>query len=123
MNVRSISALPEWVRSFLGDPIQLKQITGLDQQAFLADPQLSNSYNYSRSNPVALKDPQGNFALLLKQRDPLAKWDICRAETLRGGWIRPWRAMRERGSNCSVTMESQERTSPCCASRCSHEHR
>src|SRR2546430_2541349 len=38
--------------SFLavGEPNKLKQITGLDQQAFLADPQQMNSYG--RDNPI-----------------------------------------------------------------------
>jgi RHS repeat-associated protein len=49
--------------SFLsvGDPNQVKQVTGRDQQAFLADPQLANSYNYGRDNPITNKDPQGNI--------------------------------------------------------------
>jgi RHS repeat-associated protein len=50
--------------SFLsvGDPNQVKQVTGRDQQTFLADPQLVNSYNYGRDNPISFKDPQGNIA-------------------------------------------------------------
>jgi RHS repeat-associated protein len=49
--------------SFLavGYPKQLKQITGLDQQTFLADPQLANSTSYARNNPITLKDPDGKF--------------------------------------------------------------
>ena len=49
--------------SFLavGDPTQLKQITGLDQQTFLADPQLANSTSYARDNPITIKDPNGNI--------------------------------------------------------------
>src|SRR5262245_22036330 len=48
--------------SFLavGDPGLLKQITGQDQQTFLADPQLANSYNYGRDNPITNKDVSGN---------------------------------------------------------------
>jgi RHS repeat-associated protein len=53
--------------SFLavGDPNKLQQVTGLDQRAFLADPQLANSYSYGRDNPITIKDPQGNFVFLL----------------------------------------------------------
>jgi RHS repeat-associated protein len=49
--------------SFLsvGDPNQVQQVTGRDQQTFLADPQLANSYNYGRDNPITNKDPQGNI--------------------------------------------------------------
>jgi RHS repeat-associated protein len=49
--------------SFLsvGDPNQVQQVTGRDQQTFLADPQLANSYNYARDNPITNKDPQGNI--------------------------------------------------------------
>jgi RHS repeat-associated protein len=48
--------------SFLsvGDQNQVKQVTGRDQQSFLADPQLINSYNYGRDNPITSKDPSGN---------------------------------------------------------------
>jgi RHS repeat-associated protein len=47
--------------SFLavGDTNQLKQVTGRDQQMFLADPQLANSYSYGRDNPITQKDPDG----------------------------------------------------------------
>src|SRR5215467_13626393 len=50
--------------SFLsvGDPNQVRQVTGRDQQTFLADPQLANSYSYGRDNPITNKDPQGNMA-------------------------------------------------------------
>jgi RHS repeat-associated protein len=50
--------------SFLsvGDPNQVKQVTGRDQQAFLGDPQLANSYNYGRDNPIAQKDANGLLA-------------------------------------------------------------
>jgi RHS repeat-associated protein len=53
--------------SFLsvGDPNQVKQVTGRDQQTFLADPQLANSYNYGRDNPITNKDPNGNSPLIL----------------------------------------------------------
>src|SRR5262249_282899 len=48
--------------SFLavGDPNKLKQVTGLDQQVFLADPQIANSTSYGRDNPITKKDPDGN---------------------------------------------------------------
>jgi len=47
--------------SFLavGNPSQVKQLTGLDQSAFLADPQQINSYSYGRDNPITNKNPQG----------------------------------------------------------------
>jgi hypothetical protein len=43
----------------------VKQVTGQEQQAFLADPQLANSYNYGRDNPITNKDPNGNNPLIL----------------------------------------------------------
>jgi RHS repeat-associated protein len=47
--------------SFLavGDANQLKQVTGQDQQAFLADPQQMGSYSYGRDNPIVNTDPTG----------------------------------------------------------------
>ena len=53
--------------SFLavGDPNLLKQVTGRDQQTFLADPQLANSYSYGRDNPISQKDPEGKIIPLL----------------------------------------------------------
>ena len=49
--------------SFLsvGDPSQVKQLTGRDQQAFLADPQQMNSYSYGRDNPITNKDQNGKY--------------------------------------------------------------
>ncbi len=46
----------------IGNSDQVKQITGLDQQTYLMDPQALNSYSYARNNPIALSDPQGKFA-------------------------------------------------------------
>ncbi|MCP1846752.1 MULTISPECIES: glycine-rich domain-containing protein [unclassified Bradyrhizobium] len=53
--------------SFLavGDPNQVKQVTGRDQQTFLADPQLANSSSYGRNNPIIQKDPDGKIIPLL----------------------------------------------------------
>jgi RHS repeat-associated protein len=45
----------------IGDPAQLKQLTGKDQQAFLVDPQLMNSASYSPDNPITKKDPLGKY--------------------------------------------------------------
>src|SRR5262245_22887511 len=52
--------------SFLavGDPNAIKQVTGQDQRTFLGDPQLTNSYNYGRDNPLTNKDPNGNASAL-----------------------------------------------------------
>jgi hypothetical protein len=36
-------------------------MTNRDQQEFLADPQLANSYSYGRDNPVTQKDPEGKI--------------------------------------------------------------
>src|SRR5262245_7773811 len=41
----------------IGDLNLVKQVTGRDQQTFLADPQLANSYSYGRDNPITQKDP------------------------------------------------------------------
>jgi RHS repeat-associated protein len=51
--------------SFLavGDPAKVSAVTNMDQSSFLSDPQLANSYAYSRDNPIIRKDPQGNFLL------------------------------------------------------------
>ncbi|ANV99357.1 hypothetical protein LMTR13_03350 [Bradyrhizobium icense] len=45
----------------IGDANKLKQLTGLDQQTFLSDPQLANSTSYARGNPIRNKDPEGKF--------------------------------------------------------------
>jgi hypothetical protein len=51
--------------SFLsvGDPNKVRQVTSRDQQTFLADPQLANSYSYGRDNPITNKDPEGNLPI------------------------------------------------------------
>ena len=46
----------------LGNPDKLQQLTKLDQQQFLTDPQQLNSYSYAKNNPIIQKDPTGNFA-------------------------------------------------------------
>jgi len=48
----------------VGNPQQIRQLTGLTQERYLLDPQSLNSYSYARNNPVVNKDPQGNFALV-----------------------------------------------------------
>jgi RHS repeat-associated protein len=45
----------------IGDPKKLREVTGLDQQKFLSDPQLANSTSYGRDNPITNKDPDGKF--------------------------------------------------------------
>jgi len=53
--------------SFLsvGDPNQVRQVTGRNQQTFLADPQLANSYSYGRDNPITQKDPDGKIVPII----------------------------------------------------------
>ncbi|WP_197520989.1 RHS repeat-associated core domain-containing protein [Bradyrhizobium icense] len=43
----------------IGDAKKLNELTGLDQQTFLADPQAAHSYSYARNNPITNKDPKG----------------------------------------------------------------
>jgi hypothetical protein len=43
----------------VADPNKLKQLTGQEQRALLADPQQQNSYSYGRGNPIVNKDPTG----------------------------------------------------------------
>ncbi len=43
----------------VGDPKEIKRLTGMDQQEFLKDPQRMNSYGYGRGNPITNGDPQG----------------------------------------------------------------
>ncbi|HET9410042.1 MAG TPA: RHS repeat-associated core domain-containing protein [Candidatus Sulfotelmatobacter sp.] len=52
--------------SFLavGNPNQVQQNTGEDQQSFLADPQQMNSYGYGKDNPITQKDPNGKIAFV-----------------------------------------------------------
>src|SRR6266436_4548739 len=46
----------------IGDPSQVKQLSQQDQQTYLTDPQVLNSYSYGRDNPITRKDPNGKFA-------------------------------------------------------------
>jgi RHS repeat-associated protein len=64
--------------SFLsvGDPNAVKQVTGQDQRAFLADPQLANSYNYGRDNPISNKDPLGLLALRFGAAGTIPGWAL-----------------------------------------------
>ena len=43
----------------IGDPAQVQQNAGQDQQALLSDPQQLNSYSWGRDNPITQKDPSG----------------------------------------------------------------
>jgi pyocin large subunit-like protein len=45
----------------IGNPKQLKNLTGMDQQKYLMDPQALNSYSYARQNPLKYIDPNGNW--------------------------------------------------------------
>lgn len=45
----------------IGDATQIKQLSNKNQDAFLADPQQLNSYNYGRNNPTGNKDPSGKY--------------------------------------------------------------
>src|SRR5262249_34212463 len=64
--------------SFLavGDPSQVKQLTGKDQQAFLSDPQQMNSTSYGRDNPITNKDPQGLWALKFGAAGTIPGWGL-----------------------------------------------
>lgn len=43
----------------IGNPAQLRALSGLSQNYFLQDPQLLNSYAYARGNPLRYSDPDG----------------------------------------------------------------
>jgi RHS repeat-associated protein len=62
----------------IGDPNRLKQLTGLDQQTFLADPQQMNGTSYGRDNPINRNDPWGLFNL---QTGTVGKGDTLGAIT------------------------------------------
>jgi hypothetical protein len=43
----------------VGNPGQIKQLVGRDQQTLLANPQALNSYSYAQDNPITASDPRG----------------------------------------------------------------
>jgi LysM repeat protein len=45
----------------MGDDAAIKQMTGIDRNTFLSDPQNFNAYAYARNNPVKYVDPNGMF--------------------------------------------------------------
>ena len=47
----------------LGDVNQVKQLSQQDQQTYLTDPQVLNSYGYARDNPITRKDTNGKQAV------------------------------------------------------------
>jgi RHS repeat-associated protein len=47
----------------LGDSDKVKQLSQQDQQTYLTDPQMLNSYSYGRDNPITRKDPNGKQAM------------------------------------------------------------
>ena len=47
----------------IGDPNQVKQLSQQEQQTYLTDPQVLNSYSYGRDNPITRKDPNGKQAV------------------------------------------------------------
>jgi RHS repeat-associated protein len=47
----------------VGNPQSLRQITKLDLQEYLANPQHMNSYSYAFNNPLAYTDEGGKFAI------------------------------------------------------------
>jgi RHS repeat-associated protein len=56
----------------LGNPAQVQGYTGLPEQAYLADPQLLNSYSYARDNPITKSDPKG----LSAAGAPIGPWGL-----------------------------------------------
>jgi hypothetical protein len=49
---RSLEATWHAYGASVGDPNQVKSVTGQEQRVLLADPQQMNSYNYGRDNPI-----------------------------------------------------------------------
>ena len=45
----------------VGNPEQIRRLTGQDMQVYLSDPQQLNSYSYGRDNPINRSDPWGLF--------------------------------------------------------------
>jgi RHS repeat-associated protein len=59
----------------VGDPNRLQQFTQ-DQPKLLSDPQLLNSYDYGRDNPLTNKDPQGLWALRFGIAGTILVWGL-----------------------------------------------
>jgi hypothetical protein len=48
----------------LGNALQVKELAKREQDKYLSDPQLLNSYGYAKGNPIGLKDPEGLTTLM-----------------------------------------------------------
>jgi uncharacterized membrane protein YgcG len=75
----------------------------MDQSSFLSDPQLANSYSYSRDNPIIRKDPQGNFGLIPALGIVLATYGFAQLSVDTYDWIN----MNIRFRNGSSEVEKQ----------------
>jgi RHS repeat-associated protein len=60
----------------IGNPQQVKQLTGQDQFSYLSHPQQLNAYSYGKGNPILNKDQNGLWALKIGGEYTIPGWGL-----------------------------------------------
>ncbi len=94
---RFISQDPAYLA--VGDNAQLKQMTKMELERYLADPQLANSYSYAVNNPLKYTDPTGDFIDIALDVGFIG-YDLYRMGS--AAWNRNWSEVKNESANLGL---------------------